>query len=421
MTIVIPPLLVTNIRQLLTLQSSTPGPRRGPALSEIGLVPDAAVLCSRGKIVAAGPRAEVERHAKAQEAKVYDCGGRVVLPGLVDSHTHPVFMEPRLLDFEKRIAGATYEQIAEAGGGIRSSVAGVRAASVEELTRRVFASLKKMAAEGTTTVEAKSGYGLTLEAELKSLVAIRAAANAWPGTISATLLGAHVVPAEFRSREEEYVKLVSEEMIPQAAQYKLAHSVDVFCERGAFTAEQTERIFAASRKNGLAVRAHVGQFTETNLEQFAGYQPLSFDHLDHISREQSRLLAKSSTIATILPGASYFLGQGRFPPVRELLEDGVAVALATDYNPGTSPATNLAFILSLACTQMRMAVEEAVSAVTINAACALALDTRKGSVEAGKDADLAIFDFDDYREIAYWFGSSRCRATVLNGTLLTHG
>jgi imidazolonepropionase len=422
MAIAAPPLLITNIGQLLTLQSSAKGPRRGPALREIGLVRDAAVLCARGKVIAAGARGKVEGHAESKGATVYDCGGRVALPGLVDSHTHPVFIEPRLVDFEKRISGASYEEIAEAGGGIRSSVAGVRNASLEQLTRRVLDSLKKMASEGTTTVEAKSGYGLTLESEIKSLQAIRGAANAWPGTVAATFLGAHVVPAEYRSgqdRVDEYVTLLCEEMIPAVAKHGLADSVDVFCERGAFTAEQTQRIFAAARKSGLQVRAHIGQFTETRLDQFAPYQPLSFDHLDHISREQSRMLGKSSTIATILPGAAYFLGEGKFPPVRQLIEDGVGIALATDYNPGTSPTTNLAFILSLACTQMHMTVEEAISAATTNGACALALESRKGSIEPGKDADLAIFDFDDYREIAYWFGSSQCRATVLNGTLLS--
>jgi len=350
-----------------------------------------------------------------------DCEGQVVLPGLVDSHTHPAFVHPRLVDFEKRIAGASYEQIAEAGGGIRSSVEAVRGAGKAALAERVLEALYEMAELGTTTVEAKSGYGLSLDAELKSLEAIRDAARRWPGTVAPTLLGAHVVPAEFKPKPEQYVEEVCTKMIPQAAKKKLARFVDVFTERGAFSAGDTERIFAAARANGLDVRAHVCQLSHTALAEFLRFHPASFDHMDHVSDDDILQLAKADTIATLVPGANYFLGLGKYPPARRLIDAGVPVALATDYNPGSSPTPSMPFVLSLACTQMKMTPAEAIAAATINGAWALRLQERKGSIEPGKDADLAVFEAEDYREIPYWFATNRCAFTVLNGTLWASG
>src|SRR5580698_2942017 len=247
-------LLLANIGQLLTLRSAVDGPRRGASLSELGIIQDAAVLCVGGKIVSVGTSKDALRDPwlKKNHKKVIeiDCGGRVVLPGFVDSHTHPVFTHPRLVDFEKRISGASYEEIAEAGGGIRSSIDGVRKASKVVLAQKVSATLADLARHGTTTVEAKSGYGLSLESELKSLEAIRAAASQWPGTVIPTLLGAHVVPKEFQGCSQKYVEIVCTEMIPRAAKRKLAQFVDVFCDQGAFTAAETEQIFAAAEKYG---------------------------------------------------------------------------------------------------------------------------------------------------------------------------
>jgi imidazolonepropionase len=283
----------------------------------------------------------------------------------------------------------------------------------------VLSALREMAASGTTTVEAKSGYGLSLESELKALAAIQEAASEWPGTVVPTLLGAHVVPAEFKSRPQEYVALVCDGMIPQVARRRLARFVDVFCERGAFSAADMEKIFSSAEKHGLAVRAHVGQLSETRLAPFLKFHPASFDHLDHISDEDIAPLAKHDTVATLVPGANYFLHTDRYPDARKLIDAGVPVALATDYNPGSSPTGNMQFVLSLACTQMRMSPSEAIAAATINGAYALRLEGRKGSIEPGKDADLAVFDVKDYREIAYWFAMNRCSGTVLNGTILT--
>jgi imidazolonepropionase len=346
-----------------------------------------------------------------------DCTNKVVLPGFVDSHTHPVFVSPRLVEFEKRIEGASYEQIAVAGGGIRSSLDGVRRAGKRVLVEKVLAVLRDMAAHGTTTVEAKSGYGLTVESELKSLKAIAEAASRWPGTVVATLLGAHVVPKEFQGRSQKYVEAVCKEMIPQAAKRKLAQFVDVFCDHGAFTAAETEQIFEAAKQSGLNVRAHMCQLTETVLRPFLRFNPASFDHMDHVNEDDIAQLAKRDTIATLVPGANYFLGLKEYPAARKLIDAGVPVALATDYNPGTSPTLSMSMAMSLACTHMKMSPAEAVAAATINGAWALRVEERKGTIEPGKDADLAVFAVEDYREIPYWFGVNRCSMTVMSGTL----
>ena len=394
--------------------------RRGLELNDVGLFSDAAVLCLGGKIVSVGKTKDALRDPwiKNNRKRIVeiDCAGQVVLPGFVDSHTHPAFMRPRLVDFEKRAAGATYEEIAEAGGGIRASVEPVREASEGALAEQVLERLREMADLGTTTVEAKSGYGLTLESELKSLAAIRRAAKAWPGTVATTLLGAHVVPREFRDRSHKYVELVCSEMIPQAARRKLADFVDVFCDRGAFSEQETLAIFSAAKEHGLRVRAHVGQLSRTPLERLLEFRPASLDHVDHVSDEDVARLAKTDTVATFVPGANYFLGLDRYPPARKFIDAGVPIALATDYNPGSSPTASMPFVMSLACTHMKLSPAEAVAAATINGACALGLESRKGSVEPGKDADLAVFEAEDYREIPYWFASNRCVLAVLNGT-----
>jgi len=412
-------LLLINIGQLLTLRSAADGPRRGASLSELDIIQDAAVLCMGGKIVSVGTTKDALRDPWLKKNRrtviEIDCGGRVVLPGFVDSHTHPAFTHPRLVDFEKRISGANYEEIAEAGGGIRSSIDGVRKASRIALTEKVAAVLADLARHGTTTVEAKSGYGLDLESELKSLEAIRAAAREWPGTVVPTFLGAHAVPPEYRGRSGEYVDLVCNVMMPAVAKRKLAQFVDVFCDRGAFSPDETAQIFAAAEERGLGVRAHLGQLSETRLGPLLRYRPASLDHMDHVNDEDLPALAQSDTVATLVPGANYFLGLSKYPNARRFIESGVAVALATDYNPGSSPTLSMPMAMSLACTQMKMSPAEAIAAATINGAWALRLADRKGSVEAGKDADLAVFDVSDYREIPYWFGANRCVLTIMNG------
>ena len=388
-------------------------------MRELGIIEDGAVLIAGGKIVAVGTTDEVAKHelltAKPVHIDEIDCSGNVVLPGFVDSHTHPVFAAPRLIDFEQRIAGATYEEIAEAGGGIRASLRGVRDASLETLAAHVLHALDEMAEHGTTTVECKSGYGLNFAAEMKSLEAIREASHQWPGYVVATLLAAHVVPPEHRENPEEYVRIICEDMIPTAAKLKLAAYVDVFCERGAFSIEQSQRILRSAVDHNLGVRAHVCQLTTAQLAPLMEFHPASLDHMDFVSDEDVAVLSKLDTVATLLPAANYFLGLESFPPARRLLDSGVAVALATDYNPGTSPTASMAFVLSVACTHMKMSPAEALVAATYNGACALHLQGRKGSLDPGKDADIAIFEAMDFRELAYWFGVNRCRETFLIG------
>jgi imidazolonepropionase len=428
-----PAVLLHRISQLVTLraEAGSAGPpsgeqaggkwgaRRGRQMREIGVVKDAAVLIRGGRIAAVGSGREVLRDPwlKEHRAEVVelDCRGKVVLPGFVDSHTHPVFVAPRLKDFEKRVAGASYEEIAGAGGGIGSSVESVRAASESRLAEQVYGALRQAQSQGTTTMEAKSGYGLDADSEIKSLKAIRRAGREWTGTVVATFLGAHVPPPEFASHPEKYVALLCAELVPRIARLKLARYVDVYCERGGFSLAQTERILREARRWELGLRVHVGQLTHTPLAALLKYNPASADHLDCVDRADLAALAAGETVATLLPGSNYFLAAARYPPARKLMDAGAAVALATDYNPGTSPTISMPMVLSLACTQMRMTVEEALTAATVNGAWALGLGERKGSVETGKDADLAFFELDDYRELAYWFGGNHCAAVMMSG------
>jgi imidazolonepropionase len=274
-----------------------------------------------------------------------------------------------------------------------------------------------MLVQGTTTVEAKSGYGLSVESELTSLEAIRTASSQWPGSVVPTLLGAHAVPLEFEGKARDYVSLVCEEMIPQAAKRGLAQFVDVFCDRGAFSEEDSLTVFEAARRNGLPVRAHVSQLARTPLQHLLSFEPASLDHVDHVDDSDIALLSQSNTVATLVPGANHFLGLEEYAPARRLIDSGVAVALATDYNPGSSPTTSMPFVISLACTQMKMSPAEAIAAATINGAWALRLQESKGSIEPGKDADLAIYDVDDYRELVYWIASNRCSVVIANGII----
>lgn len=413
-------MLFINAGQLVTLRSSSSNsaPRRGAQLKELEIIEHGAVLCIGGKIVSVGKTRDAlgDPWVRRNRKKILeiDCAGRVALPGFVDSHTHPAFISPRLIDFEKRIAGATYEEIAEAGGGINSSVENVRAATNNELEQHILRAFREMLSHGTTTVETKSGYGLSLDSELKSLKAIRSAAAEWPGTVVPTLLGAHVVPAEYKD-PAEYVRVICEEMIRKAAKRKLAQFVDVFCDRGAFTEEDSLRILAAAQKYGLGTRAHISQLVRTPLAKLFSFNPASLDHVDHVDETDISQLARSNTVATLLPGANYFLGLQQYPPARKLIDAGVAVALATDFNPGSSPTASMPFVLSLACTHMKMLPAEAIAAATINGAWALNLQARKGSIEPGKDADIAVFGVSDYREIPYWIATNHCQFVSANG------
>lgn len=410
-------LLITGCSQLLTLRGRAP--RRGRALGDLDIIKDGALLLRDGNVVAVGSRRRVERLREAKRARRLDVGRRVVLPGIVDSHTHLVFPASRADEYEGRIAGATYEQIARAGGGILSTVRKLRRASPDTLKKRALDFLAEFAAHGTTTVEAKSGYGLDAASELKTLRVMRELGHEQALEIVPTFLGAHVVPPEFRKRPDAYVELLARKLIPRVAREGLAEFCDVFCDRGAFTVEQARRILVAGRAYGLAPRIHAEQLARTGAARLAiELHAASADHLEKLSGSDIRALAKSDVACTLLPGCCFHLGLKRYAPARALIEAGAIVALASDFNPGTCPTLNMQVVLSLACTQMRMTPAEAIAAATINAACALRRHDRIGSLEAGKQADIAVFDVEDYREIPYYFGVNHCWMTIKRGKVI---
>jgi imidazolonepropionase len=411
-------LLITGASQLLTLRGRAP--RRGKSLSNLNILKDGALLVRDGIIAAVGNRSQIEPLPEARSAEKMDVGGRVVLPGFVDSHTHLIHAGSRAEEYELRIAGATYEEISRKGGGILNSVKKLRAATDEALKTRAHAALREFAAHGTTTLEAKSGYGLDVAGELKILRLHKELSVEQPLEIVSTFLGAHVVPAEYRSKPrgaQEYVALLIRKLIPEVSREKLAESCDVFCDRGAFSPSDARKILSAGKTYGLAPRLHAEQLTRTGATQLAAQLgAVSCDHLEQVSKADMRALAKSNTTATLLPGCDFHLGLKKYAPARALIDAGAIVALATDYNPGTSPTVSMPMILSLACSQLRMTAAEAISAATINAAYSLRRDTRIGSLEVGKQADIAVFDVEDYREIPYYFGVNKCWMTLKRGT-----
>jgi imidazolonepropionase len=413
-------LLITGASQLLTLRGR--GPRRGNALSNLGLIKDGALLVRGGVIAAVGTRAQIEALPEARGAEKLDLGGRVVLPGFVDSHTHLIHAASRAEEYELKIAGASYEEIARKDGGILNSVKKVRAATADALKKRAVAALKQFAAYGTTTVEVKSGYGLDVTSELKILGLHKELAAEQPLEIVSTFLGAHVVPAEFRGKPngaEKYIALLIENLMPEVAAKRLAEFCDVFCDRGAFTRGQSKTILEAGKKFNMLPRLHAEQLTRTGAAQLAvELGAASCDHLEQVNRSDIRALGKSKTVATLLPGCDFHLGLKQYAPARALVNAGAIVSLATDYNPGTSPTVSMPMILSLACTQLRMTPAEAIAAATINAAYALRRQKQIGSLEVGKQADIAVFEVADYREIPYYFGVNHCWMTLKRGRVI---
>jgi len=409
--------LITGCSQLLTMRGSVP--RRGRALRELGIVRDGALLVRDDRIAAVGTRGRVERLREARRAEKLDLGGRVVLPGFVDSHTHLIFPASRADEYEQRINGKTYEQIASAGGGIRATVDALRHASTKTLSERATVHLREFAAHGTTTLEAKSGYGLDWKNEVKILTVLQQLHQEQPLDVVPTFLGAHVVPPEFRRRPDSFVELLARGWIPAVAMAGLAEFCDVFCDRGAFTLAQARRILAAGRACGLVPRIHAEQLTRTGAAKLAiEMQAASADHLEKIDRDDIRALSASNVACTLLPGCTFHLGASNYAPARSLIDAGAIVALATDFNPGTSPTVSMPMILSLACTQMRMTPAEAIAAATINPAYSLRQHGRVGSLEVGKYADFAAFDVADYREIPYYFGVNLCSLTMKRGAVI---
>ncbi len=409
-------LLFVNAKQVVTC-AGAPRARRGAEMRDCGILADAAVAVVGERIVAVGARAELER--AYPEAIVIDCGGRVLMPGLVDSHTHAIFGKARYEEQERRAAGADYMEIARQGGGIHASVRDVRSRDAAELLALARLRLERLASYGTTTVEVKSGYGLSIEDELKILRVIKQLAAELPMRIVPTWLGAHEIPREARTTpgtRASYVKMLREEMLPLVVSEHLAVFADVFCEPGVFTIEETRDLLLAARRSGLQLKLHADELAPSGgAELAAELRATSADHLAAISSVGISALALAGTVATLLPGTMLFLGKGARPPARALLDAGAAVALATDFNPGTSPTPNLPFILTLAVSELHMSVAESVLAATVNGAAALGLAGETGQLAPGFSADLALFDLEDLRELPYWYADRRCMRTWVRG------
>ncbi|MDE1977424.1 MAG: imidazolonepropionase, partial [Elusimicrobia bacterium] len=389
--------LIRGIGQLLTM-AGPDEPRRGKWMGSLGLIRGGALLIEEGVVLAAGREESVLRAEGAAQARSVDAGGRVVSPGFVDSHSHALFAGPRLADFEARSSGRSYEQIAAAGGGILSSVDGVRSGVENTLADLLAARAEKFLACGTTTLEVKSGYGLELSSELKMLRALKKAAGRTPLDLVPTFLGAHALPAEMAGRRDEYVERVVGEMLPAVARENLARFADVFCNEGYFTPGQARRILESASRAGFGLKIHAEQLSRTGASALAaGLGAVSVDHLDHASDADIEALLSGPTVAALVPGSNYFLGAA-YPPARKLIGRGAAVALATDFNPGTCPCWDMRQIMSIACTQMKMTPAETWVAATINGACALGLQKTRGSLEPGKTADAVCWDAEDYRE-----------------------
>jgi imidazolonepropionase len=386
-----------------------------PGAAGLGILPDAAIAESQGRIAAVGPRAEIE--AECPEAERIDLGGRLVTPGLVDCHTHLVHGGDRAREFELRLAGAGYEEIARAGGGILSTVRATRAADEATLAHSALARLDRLIAEGVTTVEIKSGYGLDRETEARMLRVARGLGFARPVTIATTYLGAHTVPPEFAGDADGYVSLICAEILPALAAEGLVDAVDAFCERIAFTPDQTARVFDAARALGLPVKLHADQLGNGGGATLAAeHGALSADHVEHTDEAGAAALAQAGTVAVLLPGAFYFLRETKLPPVAAFRRHGVAMAIATDCNPGTSPLTSLLLATNMAATQFRLTVEECIAGVTREAARALGLAAETGTIEPGKWCDLAIWDVEQPAELVYRMGWNPLWQRVWRGT-----
>jgi len=401
-------LIVKNATQLLTLQSENRGPRRGVQMEDLGLVSDGAVAVADGHIAAVGTTRDVlDAVSPSEVTKVIDATGKVVMPGFVDPHTHPIFAGLREQEFELRIKGASYQQIAASGGGIRSSVHSLRQSTKRDLKEQARPRLDRMLALGTTTAEAKSGYGLNLKDEIKSLEAINELNETHPLELIPTFLGAHEVPDEFKQNREEYIRLVCEEMIPQVVRRGLAEFCDIFCERGVFDVEESREILTAAQNAGLKLKLLAAEL-----------EVISADHLVFVSQEGIDAMREAGVIAVLLPGTTFSLGLSRYAPARRMIDAGLPVALATDLNPGSCMTESMPMIITLACLQMEMTPAEAITAATVNAAYAVDRDQQLGSIEVGKQADLVVWDMPNYKVLPYHFGVNLVEMVMKSGRVV---
>ncbi|RKX27709.1 MAG: imidazolonepropionase [Candidatus Zixiibacteriota bacterium] len=410
--------LIKNIGQLITMDG--PVPRLGFDMNNLGLIKNGGVAAAGEEILAVGKSDEVEGHAElAEGCTVIDAAGAVVTPGFIDPHTHPVFAKTREREFEMRAMGKSYMEIARSGGGIRSSVRDLRTSPVDLLMTNTKKRLDTMLAHGTTTIEAKSGYGLSTESEIKCLEVIRDVNSVHPVDMIPTFLGAHEVPDEYRDKRQEYVELVIEEMIPAVVKDNLAVFSDIFCEEEVFDLKESRRIQQAAADAGLKLKFHADELASTGGSELAAeLGAISADHLVHISEGGIKALANAGTAAVLLPGTTFSLGGKQYAPVRKMIENGVIVALSTDCNPGSSFTESLSIIISLAVVQMKMTVAEAISAVTVNAARAIDKNDDIGQLVAGKLADIVIWDMQDYRELPYHYGVNLVTKVIKRGKLV---
>lgn len=414
-----PELAVLNCRQLVTLAGAA-RPRTGEEMRDLAIVEDGALLARDGRIQAIGPRDRIEQLCRST-TEIVDAGGRIVLPGFVDAHTHPVFAGTRAGEFELRAAGATYAEIAARGGGIRSTVRRTREATEDELLAGARRYAGWFLRGGTTTIEAKSGYGLALDAESKILRVIRRLGEEGSIRTVPTFLGAHETPDEYRGRRDAYTDLVIHEMLPRIAAERLAEFCDVFCEPNVFPAGQARRIVHAARELSLGIRLHADQFsTDEGSLVAAEAGATTADHLECTSTAGFEALRAAGVQPVLLPASVCNLGSPHYPQARRMIELGLAAVLATDFNPGSSPTTSMPLVLWLASTQMKMTPAEAITAATVNAAYSLRRGGEIGSLEPGKLADFAIHDCEDYRELAYFFGREPAWKVFLGGRLVFH-
>jgi imidazolonepropionase len=416
-------LLIVNPSDLVTCAS--PQAKRGDAMRDVGIIRDGAVAVAGGMIVEVGTSDQLK--ATYVDCEVLDAGGRTVIPGFVDPHTHIVFAGDRLDEFELKIKGADYLEILSAGGGIISTVRKTRAAGVRELVADGLKRLDRMLACGTTTCEIKTGYGLDTETELKMLAAIEKLDDAHAIDVIPTFLAAHAVPPEFKDDPDGYVELICTEMLPaawgwyQASRFagRLPFFADVFCEKNAFDLGQSRRILEAARSLGFALKAHVDEFTNLGGSRLAvELGSVSIDHLDAISQEEITMLADSKTVGVITPTVNFNFGSADFANARKLIDDGCAIALSTDYNPGSAPCPSQPMAMAIACRYQKLLPSEALNAATINAAHAIGLGGRVGSIEIGKCADIVILDTNDYREVMYEFGGAPIRTVLKRGQIV---
>jgi len=412
-------MFIDNISQLVTMAGPA-RPRISDEMSELSIIENGAVLVRDGTIVAVGPASEVSPQASDDDAHWIDAKKCVVMPGFVDAHTHPVFSGTREDEYEMRAAGLTYQQIALRGGGIRSTVRKTRASSEDELFHSALPRVQQLLAHGTTTIEAKSGYGLTCDDETRILRVIRRLNSETALELIPTFLGAHEIPDEYRGDREAYVRLVIDEMLPRVAEQGLARFCDIFCESHVFTIPESLKVLSRAKELGLGIRMHAEQLTlcgGANLAAKIG--AVTADHLEWIDDQGIEALAHAGVMAVLLPGAVFNLGLTRYAPVRKMIDSKIGVVLATDFNPGSSPTPSMQMILSIACTQMRMTPAEAITAATINAAYSLEVGDRIGSIEVGKQADLVVFDCPDYRQIPYFFGVNHALVTIKKGEVVS--